>query len=33
MAFAAALIATAIVVPLAAGRVPPPMLGIPGMVK
>jgi flagellar biosynthetic protein FliR len=33
LAFAAALIATAIVVPLAAGRVPPPMLGIPGMVK
>jgi hypothetical protein len=27
------LIATAIVVPLAAGRVPPPMLGVPGMVK
>jgi flagellar biosynthetic protein FliR len=33
LAFAAALIATAIVVPLAAGRVPPPMLLIPGMVK
>ncbi|MGC1334441.1 MAG: flagellar biosynthetic protein FliR [Candidatus Cybelea sp.] len=33
LAFAAALIATAIVVPLAAGHAPPPMLGIPGVVK
>ncbi|HLY03950.1 MAG TPA: flagellar biosynthetic protein FliR [Candidatus Cybelea sp.] len=33
LAFAAALIATALVVPFAAGRVPPPMLGVPGMVK
>jgi flagellar biosynthetic protein FliR len=33
LAFAAALIATAIVVPLAAFHAPPPMLGIPGVVK
>jgi hypothetical protein len=33
LAFAAALIATALVVPLAAGNAPPPMLTIPGMVK
>jgi flagellar biosynthetic protein FliR len=33
LAFAAALIATAIVVPLAAGHAPPPMLAVPGVVK
>jgi flagellar biosynthesis protein FliR len=33
LAFAAALIVTAIVVPLAAGHAPAPVLGIPGVVK